>query len=211
MSRHLVISNWHGCYSAQLYVPGCVWAVTVPPVVFQCRLQKLEILQWHPSVGQFQLSFSSGAPMHPANIHWLAQWYPIVHWVKQWHSSGIPVYTWPDSVHWLRVIAIFVVLRHPCIHIFCFKATRNEVILFCSILFCSVLFRSVLFGSTNPSHNWCEITYVISQFGTVRVYDAVALGRLYGIGYSLQFENLNAQIVFKRLWQLLKYIPIWFM
>ena len=27
--------------------------VTVPPVVFQCRLQKLEFLQWHSSVGCF--------------------------------------------------------------------------------------------------------------------------------------------------------------
>ena len=32
-------------------------------MVFQCRLQKLENLQWHPSVGQFQLSFSSGIPL----------------------------------------------------------------------------------------------------------------------------------------------------
>ena len=31
------------------------------------------------------------------------QWYPSVHWVNQWHSSGIPVYTGPASVHWLRV------------------------------------------------------------------------------------------------------------
>ena len=63
VSRHLVISNWHGCYSAHLYVSGCVWAVTVHPVVFHCRLQKLEFLQWHPSVGRFELSFSSGTPV----------------------------------------------------------------------------------------------------------------------------------------------------
>ena len=48
---------------AQLYVSGRVWAVTDPPVVFQCRLQKLEFLQWHPSVGRIQLSFSSGIPV----------------------------------------------------------------------------------------------------------------------------------------------------
>ena len=36
----------------------------------------------------------------------LFQWYSSVHWVNQWHSSGIPVYTGPASVHWLRVRAI---------------------------------------------------------------------------------------------------------
>ena len=72
-----------------------MWAVTVPPVVFQCRLQKFraspmasqcgadstKFLQWHSSVGLFQLNFL----------------------VNQWHSSGIPVYTGAASVHWLRV------------------------------------------------------------------------------------------------------------
>ena len=82
---------------------GRVWTVTVPPVVFQCRLQKLEFLQWHSSVGLFQLSFSFGVPVYPASIHLTAQWYPSVHWVNQWHSSGIPLYTGPASVHWLRV------------------------------------------------------------------------------------------------------------
>ena len=45
------------------YMCLCVGAVTVPPVVLQCRLQKLDFLQWHPSVGQFQLSFPSGVPV----------------------------------------------------------------------------------------------------------------------------------------------------
>ena len=54
-------------------------------------------------MGLFQLSFSSGVPVHPASIRWVAQWYPSVHWVIQWHSSGIPVYTGPASVHWPRV------------------------------------------------------------------------------------------------------------
>ena len=62
-----------------------------------------KFLQWHSSVGLFQISFSSGVPMYPESIRWVAQWYPSVHWVKQWHSSGIPVYTGPSSVHWLRV------------------------------------------------------------------------------------------------------------
>ena len=48
---------------AELYVSGRVWAVTDPPMVFQCRLQKLEFLQWHPSVGRIQLTFSSGIPV----------------------------------------------------------------------------------------------------------------------------------------------------
>ena len=41
-----------------MYLCVCVYVckgVAVHPVVFQFRLQK-----WHPSVGQFQLSFSSG-------------------------------------------------------------------------------------------------------------------------------------------------------
>ena len=53
--------------------------------------------------GLFQLSFSSGVAVYPASFRWVAQWYPSVHWVNQWHSSGIPVYTGPASVHWLRV------------------------------------------------------------------------------------------------------------
>ena len=67
-----------------------VWAVTVPLVVFQCRLQQSECLQWHSSVGQFQLSFCRDVPVYPASIRWVTQWYPSVHWVIQWHSS----------VHW---------------------------------------------------------------------------------------------------------------
>ena len=86
---------------------GHVWPFTVLPVVFQCRLQKLEFVQWHPSVGLFQLSLSSGVPVHPASIRWVTQWYPSVHWVNQWHSSGIPVYTGPTSVHWLRIRVLF--------------------------------------------------------------------------------------------------------
>ena len=106
MFGHLVISNWHGCYSASLpvCVGACVGCHSPPPVVFQCRLQKLRVspvasqcgadstkfLQWHSSVGLFQLSFSRGVPVYPAIIRWVAQWYPSVHWVNQWHSS----------VHW---------------------------------------------------------------------------------------------------------------
>ena len=111
-----------------------MWALTVPPVVLQCRLQKLEFFQWQPSVGRFQLSFSSsipvwcgfnlvspvtfqcglfqlsfsnGVPVYPASILWVAQWYPSVHWINQRYSSGIPVYTWPASVHWLWVRGLF--------------------------------------------------------------------------------------------------------
>ena len=69
----------------------------------QCGAGSTKFLQWHSSVGLFQLSFSSGVPVYPACIRWVAQWYPSVHWVNQWHSSGIPVYTGPASVHWLRV------------------------------------------------------------------------------------------------------------
>ena len=80
-----------------------VWAVTVPLVVFQCRLQQSWFLQWHSSVGQFQLSFCSGVPVHPPSIRWVTQWYLSVHWIIQWHFSGIPVYTGRARVHWLMV------------------------------------------------------------------------------------------------------------
>ena len=85
------------------YVPGSVSAVTVPLVVFPCRLQKLEFIQWHPSVGLTNFFFSSGVSVYPASIRWVAQWYPGVHWVNQCYSSGIPVYTGSTSVHWLQV------------------------------------------------------------------------------------------------------------
>ena len=82
-----------------------MWAVTVPPVVLQCRLQILEFLQWHPSVGPFQLSFSSGIPVRlfqlnlssgvpvcSASIRLVAQWYPTL---------GHPVtFQLHSSVHW---------------------------------------------------------------------------------------------------------------
>ena len=105
VSRHLVISNWHGCYSACLTI--CVGAfvgchspssgvsveaakVRVSPVASQCGADWTKFLQWHHSVGLFQLSLSSGVPVNPASIRSVAQWYPSVHWVNQWHSS----------VHW---------------------------------------------------------------------------------------------------------------
>ena len=42
------------------------------------------------SVGQFQISFSSGVPVYHGSIPLVVQWYPSVHWVNQWHSN----------VHW---------------------------------------------------------------------------------------------------------------
>ena len=56
----------------------------------QCGAVSTKFLQWHSSVGLFQLSFSSGVPVYPTSNRWVAQWYPSVHWVNQWHSS----------VHW---------------------------------------------------------------------------------------------------------------
>ena len=52
--------------------------------------------------------------MYPASIGWVAKWYPSVHWVNQRHSSGIPVYTGPASVHWLRVRVVenYVIIHH---------------------------------------------------------------------------------------------------
>ena len=54
-------------------------------------LQWSEFLQWHSSVGQFQLSFSSGVPVYPA--------------LFARSPSGIPlgqpvVFRWHSSVHW---------------------------------------------------------------------------------------------------------------
>ena len=64
----------------------------------QCGADSTKFLQWHSSVGLFQLSFSSGVPVYPASIRWVTQWYPSVHWVNQLHSSGIPVYTGPAFI-----------------------------------------------------------------------------------------------------------------
>ena len=69
----------------------------------QCGADSTKFLQWHSSVGLFQLSFSSGVPVYPASIRWVVQRYSSLHWVNQWHSSGITVYTGPANVHWLRV------------------------------------------------------------------------------------------------------------
>ena len=58
------------------------------------------ILVW----GSFNKVFSSGVPVYIASIRMVAQRYPSVHRVNQWHSSAIPVYIGPASVHWLRVL-----------------------------------------------------------------------------------------------------------
>ena len=97
VSRHPVILNWHGCYSAYLYVLGRVWAVTVPPVVFQCRLQKLEFLQWHTSVGPLQLSFSSGIPVWDCFNYVCPVVFQCTLQVFAGSPSGIPVYTGSTS------------------------------------------------------------------------------------------------------------------
>ena len=94
-----------------------------------------KFLQWHSSEGLFQLSFSSGVPVYPASIRWVAQWYPSVHWVNQWHSSGIPVYTGPASVHWLRVrecisvclsVEVFAALTDPILVVLCLCIRLNR-------------------------------------------------------------------------------------
>ena len=82
----------------------------------QCGPDSTKFLQWHSSVGLFQLSLSSGVPVHPASIRWVTQWYPSVHWANQWHSSGIPVYTGPASVHLLRVRAV---VKSVCVRVSC--------------------------------------------------------------------------------------------
>ena len=82
----------------------------------QCGAFATKFLQWHSSVGLFQLSFSSDVPVYPASIRWVAQWYPSVHWVNQWHSSGIPMYTGPVSVHWL-FYAYTIYIYICCYHI----------------------------------------------------------------------------------------------
>ena len=92
-----------GCYSPSSGVPVQATKVRVSPVASQCGAFSTKFLQWHSSVGLFQLSFSSSVPVYPASFRWVAQWYTSVHWVNQWHSSGIPVYIGPASVHWLRV------------------------------------------------------------------------------------------------------------
>ena len=80
--------NWYPLQSRKLQFkdeftetcPLAAWSI----VMFQCRLQSSKFLQWHSSVGQFQLSFTSGVPVYPA-----------------WFSgspSGIPVYTGSTSM-----------------------------------------------------------------------------------------------------------------
>ena len=92
-----------GCCNPSSGVPVQAAKVRVYPVASQCGTVSTKFLQWHSSVRLSQLRFSSGVPVYPTSIHWVAQWYPSVHWVHQWHSGGIPVNTGPASVHWLRV------------------------------------------------------------------------------------------------------------
>ena len=92
---------------AKLYVSGRVWAIIVPPVVFQCRLQKLEFLQWHHSVGRIQLSFSSGIPVWAVSTKFF-QWCSSVYckyslggpMVSQCTLGQPMAFQWHSSVHW---------------------------------------------------------------------------------------------------------------
>ena len=94
---------------ASLFVSWRVWAATIPPVVFQCRLQKLEFLQWHPSVGRIQLSFSSGIPVWAVSTKFF-QWcssvpckYSLGCPVVSLCTLGQPVaFQWHSSVHWTK-------------------------------------------------------------------------------------------------------------
>ena len=52
--------------------------------------------------GQVSTKFSHWYSRVPYNIRWVAQWCSSIHYANRWHCSGIPVYTGPVSVHWLR-------------------------------------------------------------------------------------------------------------
>ena len=68
-----------GCHSPSSGVPVYAAKVRVSPVASKCGAFSTKFRQWHSSVGLFQLSFSSGVPVYPASIRWVAQWYPCVH------------------------------------------------------------------------------------------------------------------------------------
>ena len=113
-SCHFKLAWMLPCLTIGTWVSG---GCDSPPAVFQCRLQKLDFLQWHPNVGQFQLNFSIVFPVQVKIVkvspvafqrgavsNKFFQWCSSIHWVNQWHSSGIRVYTGPASVHWLSIL-----------------------------------------------------------------------------------------------------------
>ena len=67
----------------------CAWVCKLLQSLQWCSSVgcKSKFPQWHSSVGQFQLKFSSGVLVYPASIRWVTQWYSNVHWAIQWHSS----------------------------------------------------------------------------------------------------------------------------
>ena len=85
-------------------MPGCVWAVTIPPVEFQCRLQ-VRVFQWHSSVGQFQLSFFQWCSSVPCK-------YSLCCPVVSQCTLGQPVaFQWHSSVHWTSQCTLVNCLR----------------------------------------------------------------------------------------------------
>ena len=99
VSRHLVISNWHGCYSAWSHVPGCVvfrllrylwWCSSagckslVSALASQCGAASTMLLQWHSSVGLFQHFFFQWCSSVPCK-------YSLVHPVVSQCTLGQPV------------------------------------------------------------------------------------------------------------------------
>ena len=112
--------------------------------------------------------------MYPASTRWFAQWYPSVHWGNQWYSSGIPVYTGPASVHWLRVRDMFcfmvsiihweliyicqnVFVMHSVSFYICFNTTPNARLVLCG-------------GVHAPEHAHMVLTYLSFGF---EFYDMV--------------------------------------
>ena len=59
--------------------------------MFQCRLQKF--LQWHPSMGQFKISFSSGIPVWDCFNSVFLMMFQCTLQVFAGSPSGLPVYS----------------------------------------------------------------------------------------------------------------------
>ena len=107
-----------------------MWAVTVPPVVFQCRLQKLEFLQWHPSVGRFQLvspmAFQCGAKFFQWCSSVSCKYSPGRPVVSQWHSTHCDMIMW--SAHVIEpLIFIFSYRKSPWIFKSMSRAWCNSI------------------------------------------------------------------------------------
>ena len=130
----------------------------------QCGAYSTKFLQWHPSVGQIQLSFSSGIPVWAVSTKFF-QWcssvpcqYSLGGPVVSQCTLGQPVaFQWHSSVHWTSpcTLAQGKGIGTPCFYYFVKGKSRAKIweITNVIVLIWSNIFQVVWLNTIFINHN----------------------------------------------------------